>query len=54
MCFLCYTLIHKQRNGVPSMPIVVVGNVFVDIKGFPESKYIPSGRNSGWVEFVHG
>ena len=36
------------------MPIVVVGNVFVDIKGFPESKYIPSGRNSGWVEFVHG
>ena len=36
------------------MPIVVVGNVFVDIKGFPDTKYIPSGRNSGWVEFVHG
>ena len=36
------------------MPMVVVGNVFVDIKGFPESKYIPAGRNSGWVEFVHG
>lgn len=36
------------------MPIVVCGNVFVDIKGFPESKYIPAGRNSGWVEFVHG
>ncbi len=36
------------------MPIVVAGNVFVDIKGFPESKYIPAGRNSGWVEFVHG
>ena len=36
------------------MPIVVVGNVFVDIKGFPDSKYIPAGRNSGWVEFVHG
>ena len=36
------------------MPIVVVGNVFVDIKGFPESKYIPAGRNSGWVEIVHG
>ena len=36
------------------MPIVVCGNVFLDIKGFPESKYIPAGRNSGWVEFVHG
>jgi len=36
------------------MPIVVVGNVFVDIKGFPDAKYIPAGRNSGWVEFVHG
>ena len=36
------------------MPIVVVGNVFVDIKGFPDTKYIPAGRNAGWVEFVHG
>ncbi len=36
------------------MPIVVCGNVFLDIKGFPDSKYIPAGRNSGWVEFVHG
>ena len=36
------------------MPIVVLGSVFVDIKGFPDTKYIPSGRNSGWVEFVHG
>ena len=36
------------------MPIVVAGNVFVDIKGFPDNKYIPSGRNAGWVEIVHG
>ena len=36
------------------MPIVVVGNVFVDVKGFPDNKYIPAGRNSGWVETVHG
>jgi len=36
------------------MPIVVCGNVFVDIKGFPDHKYIPAGRNSGSVEFVHG
>ncbi len=36
------------------MPIVVVGNVFVDVKGFPDNKYIPTGRNSGRVETVHG
>ncbi len=36
------------------MPIVVVGNVFVDIKGFPDNKYIPAGRNAGSVETVHG
>ena len=36
------------------MAIVVVGNVFVDIKGFPDAKYIPAGRNSGEVDFVHG
>ena len=34
------------------MPIVVAGNVFVDIKGFPDNKYIPSGRNAGWVEIA--
>ena len=36
------------------MPIVVVGNVFVDIKGFPDNQYIPSGRNAGRIEIVHG
>ena len=36
------------------MPIVVVGTVFVDIKGFPDNKYIPAGRNAGSVDFVHG
>lgn len=36
------------------MPIVVVGNVFVDIKGYPDNKYIPAGRNSGRVETFHG
>lgn len=36
------------------MPIVVVGNVFVDIKGFPDEAYIPDGRNKGQVEIVHG
>ena len=36
------------------MAIVVVGNIFVDIKGFPENTYVPDGRNAGKVEFVHG
>ena len=36
------------------MAIVVVGTVFVDIKGFPEELYIPGGRNSGSVQIVHG
>lgn len=36
------------------MGIVVIGAVFVDIKGYPESNFIPSGRNAGRVEHVHG
>lgn len=36
------------------MGIVVIGTVFVDIKGFPEDVYIPNGRNAGRVEYVHG
>ncbi len=36
------------------MAIVVVGAVFVDIKGFPNDLYIPKGRNAGRVEIVHG
>ena len=34
--------------------IVVIGTVFVDIKGFPEDAYIPTGRNVGRVEYIHG
>ena len=36
------------------MAIVVVGAVFVDIKGFPDDVYQPTGRNAGRVEIVHG
>lgn len=36
------------------MGIVVIGAVFVDIKGYPLSTYIPAGRNVGRVEQVHG
>lgn len=34
--------------------IVVLGAVFVDIKGYPSDVYIPGGRNAGRVETVHG
>lgn len=36
------------------MGIVVIGAVFVDIKGYPEANFIPAGRNKGRVEQVHG
>lgn len=36
------------------MGIVVIGATFVDIKGFPEDIYIPTGRNVGRVEYIHG
>ena len=36
------------------MSIVVIGTTFVDIKGFPEDAYIPTGRNVGRVEYIHG
>lgn len=40
---------HNGKNG-----IVVIGPVFVDVKGYPYDNYIPAGRNSGRVEYVHG
>ncbi len=36
------------------MSIVVIGAVFVDLKGYPEDQYIPGGRNVGKVVQVHG
>ena len=36
------------------MGIVVIGAVFVDIKGYPEDTFVPKGRNVGRVEQVHG
>ena len=36
------------------MSIIVIGAVFVDIKGYPSRTYIPGGRNAGKVRYVHG
>ena len=30
--------------------IVVVGAVFVDIKGYPDDLYVPTGRNVGRID----
>ncbi len=44
----------KEIKGGESMGIVVIGATFVDIKGFPDDVYIPTGRNVGRVEYLHG
>lgn len=36
------------------MSVVVIGSVFVDVKGYPYGSYIAYGRNAGKVEYVHG
>ena len=36
------------------MSIVIIGATFVDIKGYPFGTYLPTGRNEGRVEQVHG
>ena len=36
------------------MGIVIIGAVFVDIKGYPDDAFIPQGRNAGSVVQVHG
>ncbi len=37
-----------------SKGILVIGSVFVDIKGYPVTQYIPGGRNVGRVVQTHG
>lgn len=36
------------------MNILVLGAIFVDIKGYPISQFVPKGRNAGRLEVVHG
>lgn len=36
------------------MGILIIGAIFVDIKGFPDDTYIPDGRNVGRIEYIHG
>ena len=36
------------------MGIVVIGMIFVDIKGYPETTLLSTGKNAGRIERVHG
>ena len=36
------------------MGILVIGAAFVDIKGYPHDRYLPTGRNVGSIEYIHG
>ena len=36
------------------MSIAVIGDIFVDIKGYSDGVFIPKGRNPGHIEQVHG
>lgn len=36
------------------MGIVVIGDIFIDIKGYSVSPYIPQGRNVGNIMQIHG
>ena len=36
------------------MKIVTIGTVYVDIKGYPEGPFFPTGRNAGEIKYFHG
>lgn len=37
-----------------TLSVSVIGTIFVDCKGFAKQGYVPSGRNLGSIEFIHG
>ena len=45
---------EKKQKEEQHMSIIVIGAVFVDIKGYPSRTYIPGGRNAGKVRYMHG
>lgn len=36
------------------MKIITIGTVYVDIKGYPQGDFVPTGRNVGEVKYFHG
>ncbi len=47
-----FTMLRARKD--VCMGIVVIGSSFIDIKGYPNSQYIPAGRNVGRVITVQG
>lgn len=44
----------RDKGEMEKMGIVVIGDVFIDIKGYSTSPYIPQGRNAGTIVQLHG
>lgn len=38
----------------PDRKMVVIGTIFMDIKGYPEEPFYPTGRNKGRIEYIFG
>ena len=36
------------------MKVITVGTVYVDIKGYPDGEFFPTGRNAGDIKYFHG
>ena len=36
------------------MKVITIGTVYVDIKGYPEGPFFPTGRNAGDIKYFHG
>ena len=49
-----FVILVWYKKGENKMGIVVLGAVFVDIKGFPHDVYVPTGRNAGHIQYIHG
>ena len=47
-------MIPLKNNQIRNKKVIVIGTIFLDIKGYPEGKFDPSGRNAGRISYVHG
>jgi pseudouridine kinase len=43
-----------MEKNKPALPLLVIGTVFVDIKGYPFGQYHPADRNVGEVKTMNG
>ena len=43
-----------QKYPFHNKKIIVVGTIFLDIKGYPDPPFFPAGRNAGRIEYQYG